>query len=80
VNARTRKVLEDALELGTAERGELARELLESLRDDGADDAREAWAEQIAHRAQQVLDGTAPTRDLDEALNELAATAHRSGR
>lgn len=75
MNARTRKVLEEALELPSAERGELARELLESLQDTAPPDVESAWAAVIARRAQEVLDGTAATRDLDEGLDEIEARA-----
>jgi Putative addiction module component len=75
MNARTRKVLEEALELPSAERGELARELLESLQDTAAPDVESAWAAVIARRAQEVLDGTAATRDLDEGLAEIEVRA-----
>jgi hypothetical protein len=75
MNARTRKVLEEALELPSAERGELARELLESLQDTAPPDVESAWAAVIARRAQEVLDGTAATRDLDEGLDEIESRA-----
>ena len=75
MNARTRKVLEEALELPSAERGELARELLESLQDTAPPDVESAWAAVITRRAQEVLDGTAATRDLDEGLDEVEARA-----
>ena len=75
MNARTRKVLEDALELPSAERGELARELLESLQDTAPSEVESAWAVVIARRAQEVLDGTAATRDLDEGLDEIESRA-----
>lgn len=81
MNARTRKVLEDALELPEGERGELARQLLESL--DGTPAAPEvegAWAELIARRAREVLDGTAATRDLDEGLDQVEARARAATR
>jgi hypothetical protein len=75
MNSRTRKVLEEALELPATERGELARELLESLRDVAPPEVESAWAPVIARRAQEVLDGTAATRDLDEGLDEVEARA-----
>jgi hypothetical protein len=34
-----------------------------------------AWAAVITRRAQEVLDGTAATRDLDEGLDEVEARA-----
>ena len=75
MNARTRKVLEEALELPSAERGELARELLESLQDTAPPYVESAWGAVITRRAHEVLDGTAATRDLDEGLDEVEARA-----
>jgi hypothetical protein len=75
MNARAKKVYEEALELSLDERGELARKLLESLGDDAPSDVESAWAPVIARRAREVIDGTAPTRDLDEALDEIEARA-----
>lgn len=73
MNARTRKVLEEALELPSEERGEVARELLESLQGTAAPEIESAWADVIERRAREVLDGTAATRDLDEGLDEIEA-------
>ena len=80
MNARTRKVLDEALELPSEERGELARELVESLRAMAPHEVEGAWAAVIARRAQEVLDGTAPTRDLDEGLGEIEARARSAAR
>ncbi len=80
VNARTRRVPEQALELPADERGEVARELIESLHEEAAPEVQSAWAELISRRAREVLDGTAPTRDLDEALDELEARARAAAR
>lgn len=73
MNARARKVLEEALELSADDRDELVRELLPTLNADAAPEIERAWAEVIARRAREVLDGAAPTRDLDEALAEVEA-------
>jgi hypothetical protein len=80
MNARTRRVLEEALELPSEERGELARELLESLQDSAPPEVEAAWAPMIARRAKEVLDGTAATRDLDEGLDEIEARARAAVR
>ena len=80
MNARTRKVLEEALELPSEERGELARELLECLQGAAAPEVEGAWAEVIARRAREVLDGTAATRDLDEGLADVEARARAAMR
>ena len=75
MDARTRKVLQEALELAADERCELARELIDSLGARVPAEVERSWAEIIAQRARAVLDGTAPTRDLDEAIAELEALA-----
>ena len=75
MNAGARKILEEALELPSDERSELARKLLESLQDTAAPEVESAWAAVIARRAQAVLDGTAATRDLDEGLDAIEARA-----
>jgi putative addiction module component (TIGR02574 family) len=74
VNARTLKVLEEALDLSVDERRELARELVESLAADASPSVRDAWTKVISRRAREVLDGTAATRDLDESLDEIEAS------
>lgn len=75
MNARTKRVYEEALELPLEERGELARKLLESVEGGAPTAVESAWAPIIARRAREVLDGTAPMRDLDEALDEIEARA-----
>ena len=75
MDARARRVLREALALPSAERSELARELLASLTDAAPAEAESAWAELIARRAREVLDGTAATRDLDDGLDEIEARA-----
>ncbi len=80
MNARARKVLEEALELSLDERDELVRELLPTLGENAAPEIERAWADVIAGRAREVLDGTAATRDLDEALAEVAARARPAAR
>lgn len=80
MNARAKRVFEEALELPLDERGEVARKLLESIDSDAPPEVESAWAPVIARRAHEVLDGTAPTRDLDEALDEIEARARAAAR
>jgi hypothetical protein len=79
MNARTLQILEEALTLPADERDALARELLESV-DEAKPETEQAWAEIIARRARAVLDGTAPTRDLDEGLDGVEARARARAR
>ena len=80
MNARAKRVFEEALDLPLEERGELARKLLESLEGDAPAEIENAWGPVIARRAREVLDGTAPTRDLDEALAEIESRARAVAR
>ncbi|MBX3199602.1 MAG: addiction module protein [Labilithrix sp.] len=80
MNARAKKVFEEALELPLEDRGELARRLLESVDTDAPPEIQNAWAPVIARRAREVLDGTAATRDLDEALDDIESRARAATR
>lgn len=80
MNARTRRVLEESLELPAEERGELARALLESLQAGASPEVEQAWATVIARRSREVLDGTAATRDLDDGLDAIEARARAAAR
>lgn len=80
MNARAKRVYEEALELPPEERDELARKLLESLHAEAPEPIESAWAPIIARRVREVLDGTAPTRDLEEALDELESRARSAAR
>jgi hypothetical protein len=76
VNARTKKVLEEALELPRDERVALAQELLVSV--DGEDpDAAEAWAEIIRRRTDDVLAGRAHGPECRPFLAELRERLRR---
>ena len=56
MNARTKKILEEVLEMPRDERAALARDVLVSLGDEDADATR-AWGEVIRRRADDVLAG-----------------------
>lgn len=75
MNARTRKVLTEGLELPSEERGEVARQLLESLQATASPELETAWSDVIKRRVTEVLDGSAATRDVDDALNEIERRA-----
>ena len=60
------------------ERSELARELVESLEANGSPGVRDAWNELISRRAQQVLDGAAPTADLEKTLDGIEMRLRRA--
>jgi hypothetical protein len=56
VNARTKKILEEVLELPRDERAAIAHDVLASLGDE-AGDASAAWGDVIRRRADDVLAG-----------------------
>jgi hypothetical protein len=80
MNARTKKILEEALELPSEEFDELTRELAQRVNDASAPDVRQAWAAIISRRAREVLDGTARTQDLDTVLDRIEANARAARR
>ena len=85
VNARTKKVLEEALELSAEDRALLAAALEASL-DDHLDEEAEndatpeeieqAWAEEIERRVDDVLAGRSQGRPAAEAIAEVRARLH----
>jgi len=74
VNARTRKVFEEALELSAEDRALLAAELEASLgRDEPPEEIEKAWAEEIERRSRDVDEGRAqpiPAADVHRELRE----------
>ena len=84
VNARTKKVLDDALDLSAEDRALLAAALEASLDDEDADDdatpeeIEKAWAEEIQRRVSDVLEGRSHGRPAAEAIAEIRARLHAS--
>jgi hypothetical protein len=75
-------LLDQALKLPEAERGELATRLLRSLErdDDGEPDAEEwesAWSAELDHRIREVRDGSVELADGDDVIAELREIAER---
>jgi len=75
VNARTQKVLEEALELTAEERALLATELEVSLDEEGVSvrAVETALDSELEQRIDDVVDGRVEPRDVDEVLGELRA-------
>jgi Putative addiction module component len=66
------KVFQAALSLGADERSELAHHLLLSLEPDEPDqNVNQAWAEEVQHRRQPILEDPSRLIDWDEALAEI---------
>lgn len=57
MTASTRKLLEEALTLPSADRARVAAELIASLDEEGDADAQKAWAAEIQKRAERVVSG-----------------------
>ena len=71
MNARTKHVLAEALELGSEERATLADALLASLYVESNPDAEHAWARVIERRAQEVLAGEVTGPECGPFLADL---------
>jgi Putative addiction module component len=82
VNARTKRVLDEALELAVEDRALIVAALDASLEDERADgdeggtpeEIEQAWAEEIERRVEGVLAGQRQGRPADEAIAEVRAT------
>ena len=74
MNARTKKLLEEVLELPASERALLAAELDASLDDQGTtEEIEQAWAAEIERRVADVVTGRSEGRDAHEVIAELRA-------
>jgi putative addiction module component (TIGR02574 family) len=75
VNARTRKVLAEALELSPEDRALVAAELEASLEGEASPEQAEAiekaWADEIERRARDVDEGRVKTIPAAEVYREL---------
>jgi putative addiction module component (TIGR02574 family) len=75
-------LLDQALQLGEEERGELAARLLRSLEPDEGDDLspsewEAAWAAEIDRRVREIREGSMELVDGDEVMAELREIARR---
>ena len=64
-------ILTNALRLTTAERAELAAELLASLDGEPEDDVEAAWAAEIERRVERIRSGQAKGRPWSEVRERL---------
>jgi hypothetical protein len=80
VNARAKKLREEALELPKAARAKLAHDLLLSLEDEPFDPPQEverAWAAEIEKRIKDVREGRVKLIPAAEALRDVRASLKR---
>jgi putative addiction module component (TIGR02574 family) len=75
-------LLDQALQLGEEERGELAARLLRSLEPDDEDSLAQseweaAWAAEIDRRVREIRDNRVQLVDGDEVMAELREIARR---
>ncbi len=74
MNARTKKLLEEVLELPASERALLVAEVDASLDgEDAPEEVERAWTAELEKRLDDVVAGRVKTRDLDESMAELEA-------
>jgi putative addiction module component (TIGR02574 family) len=71
VTKATAKVLQDALKLGSAERAEIASELIASLDTEVDADAETAWATEIEKRAARARSGQDPGKPWPEVRDRV---------
>lgn len=67
------KMTNEALSLPINDRAKLAHELIMSLDERIDSDVNNAWEAEISRRAQQIKDGTAKGRSVEEVLSEIRA-------
>lgn len=73
MNARTRQLLDELLQLAPEDRALIAQELEASLENASPDGVDKAWADEIMRRARAVREGRSQGRDAHEVLAELRA-------
>jgi putative addiction module component (TIGR02574 family) len=74
---RLDRLRSEALQLGDAERAELARDLVRSLDAPDEADASRAWDQEVARRLTQLDEGTAKLIDREELERRLRARLGR---
>jgi putative addiction module component (TIGR02574 family) len=80
VNARAKKLREEALELPTKARAKLAHDLLLSLEEepfDPPEEVEKAWAKEIDSRIRDVEEGRVKLIPAERALRDVRATLKR---
>lgn len=73
MNARARKIIEEALSLPEEDRALVVAELQESLGADAPDEVRAAWDDELVRRAQLIASGKAELIDGDEVAQRVRA-------
>ena len=75
MNARTRQLLDELLELSADERALIASELEASLEDEqvSPEEIEAAWAEEITRRAKDVFEGRSKGRPAEDVFRDLEA-------
>jgi putative addiction module component (TIGR02574 family) len=78
MTANVQELLQTALKLSENERADLAASLIESLDQPFDADAREAWAEEIHRRLDELDSGAVKPIPWDEARQVIAGSVGRS--
>jgi len=71
------EILKSALKLPERERAQVVRELLESFDGEASADTERAWAEEVAQRIRELINGTAETQPADQAIEQARAKIKR---
>ena len=67
------KIRSEALQLGDADRAELARALIQSLDSESDADVEAAWDHELEQRLKRIDSGESTGRPVDDVLRELRA-------
>jgi putative addiction module component (TIGR02574 family) len=67
------KIRSEALQLGDADRAELARALIQSLDSESDADVEAAWDHELEQRLKRIDSGESTGRPAEDVLNELRA-------
>jgi putative addiction module component (TIGR02574 family) len=67
------KIRSEALQLGDADRAELARALIQSLDSESDADVEAAWDHELEQRLERIDSGESTGRPADDVLSELRA-------
>jgi putative addiction module component (TIGR02574 family) len=73
MNARARKIIDEALALPADERALVVAELQESLGSNSAEDVQAAWDDELVRRAEAIVGGKAESVDGEHVAQRVRA-------
>jgi putative addiction module component (TIGR02574 family) len=77
MNARARKIIDEALALPEEDRALVVAELQESLEPGSAEEVQAAWDDELVRRAQMIASGKADLVDGEQVAQRIRAKYSR---